>query len=392
MTKKEKKKEEILRIALSEWSDKPLGERSLQLVADKCGITKQGLYRYFRNKKEIVDSLQARWQDAMILHRNQILKLSEIRPLPLDQVIEELFFFLKDNWDYIVYFFHTQTFQSPEAQKDAEDYYRLLEKTSGIACSSWVWINNSIMAIYWQYKQGGRDTAPLPEKILEKVTHGYLSSVQEKRIDRERVEIHPLGLIKEEKGVGKIDRALLDTIAEKGVSELSLRELAEQAGMGKSSLYNYFDSKESLLRSVMETLRTDFNERLRVFAEGLENSQERLYAHILFLCRYILHHPAVMVLVTELKNQMPDSGRDQEYHEKDMVVLAESFRLLKTAGTLKEDLLDYIGVMRLLSFCLGADMFLVKNGESPEDRAYRIYRLFTEGIPMNGSVINRKEV
>lgn len=391
MTKRDRKKEEILKTALNVWRNKAPGERTLQLVAEQCGMTKQGLYRYFRNKQEMMDTLHSRWNDAVILNRNQILNLSRIKPLPLGQIIEETLSFYIENWEYIVFYFHTHTFQSEEALKEANEYYCQLEKNSAVSCREWIWINNNIMALHWQYHQNDRDLDHLSDKIQKKVTQGYLSGVQVESIQRQMVENHPLGLVQGEKGIGKIDQALLDTIAEKGISELSLRELAEQAGMGKSSLYNYFDSKEELLHSVMETLRIDFKEGIKAFAEALESPCERLFGHILFLCRYIQHHPAVMVLVTELKNQMPVRREENCEKEQELLDMAAPFLNLKKAGLLEEDILDYLGLMRLLSFCLGADMFLVHLGESPEERAFHIYRLFTQGISLNGSVENRED-
>ena len=46
--------------------------------------------------------------------------------------------------------------------------------------------------------------------------------------------------------------AALDTFIAKGFLETSMREIAELAGMGKSSLYDYFDNKEDILIFVME--------------------------------------------------------------------------------------------------------------------------------------------
>jgi AcrR family transcriptional regulator len=50
----------------------------------------------------------------------------------------------------------------------------------------------------------------------------------------------------------EIFEAALDTFIDKGFVETSMREIAELAGMGKSSLYDYFENKEDILIFVME--------------------------------------------------------------------------------------------------------------------------------------------
>ena len=50
----------------------------------------------------------------------------------------------------------------------------------------------------------------------------------------------------------EIFNAAVDTFIEKGFVETSMREIAELAGMGKSSLYDYFANKDDILVFVMD--------------------------------------------------------------------------------------------------------------------------------------------
>ena len=50
----------------------------------------------------------------------------------------------------------------------------------------------------------------------------------------------------------EIFNAAVDTFIEKGFVETSMREIAELAGMGKSSLYDYFANKDEILVFVMD--------------------------------------------------------------------------------------------------------------------------------------------
>ena len=49
--------------------------------------------------------------------------------------------------------------------------------------------------------------------------------------------------------------ATLDLAAEHGLKSLSMSQIAEAVGIRKPSLYNHFDSKESLIREMYQFLR-----------------------------------------------------------------------------------------------------------------------------------------
>ncbi|WP_433053460.1 TetR/AcrR family transcriptional regulator [Dactylosporangium sp. CS-033363] len=66
-----------------------------------------------------------------------------------------------------------------------------------------------------------------------------------------------------------IRAAALELIAEKGVQQASLREIAERVGITKPALYYHFASREELLRGLVQPLVDDVAELLGRFeAEG----------------------------------------------------------------------------------------------------------------------------
>ena len=66
----------------------------------------------------------------------------------------------------------------------------------------------------------------------------------------------PKGIVLTEEEQNKrrheIFEAVLDTFLDKGFQETSMREIAELAGMGKSSLYDYYKTKDDILVFIME--------------------------------------------------------------------------------------------------------------------------------------------
>ena len=71
----------------------------------------------------------------------------------------------------------------------------------------------------------------------------------------------------------EIHRAAVDLFSSQGYDKTSLREIAEQVGITKASLYYHYSSKQQLLRAIVGTFLDDLFEVLRL-TETLEWSSE----------------------------------------------------------------------------------------------------------------------
>lgn len=74
---------------------------------------------------------------------------------------------------------------------------------------------------------------------------------------------------------------------EKGFQETSMQEIAAAAGMGKSTLYDYFKTKDEILISVMEDGINDLAERAKQIASqdlpAAEKLHQVMHAHLEYL-------------------------------------------------------------------------------------------------------------
>jgi AcrR family transcriptional regulator len=90
----------------------------------------------------------------------------------------------------------------------------------------------------------------------------------------------------------RILQATLGVIGRRGVRRLSMGEVSEAAGISRTTLYRYFDNKESLLHAVarydLERFATGLEEALDLVEEG----RERLDVVIRYIVDYIEGHPA----------------------------------------------------------------------------------------------------
>ena len=57
----------------------------------------------------------------------------------------------------------------------------------------------------------------------------------------------------------RIERAALDEFLEKGFNNASMRNIAQNAQLSTSNLYNYFESKEKLFYEIMDEMYRKIN-------------------------------------------------------------------------------------------------------------------------------------
>lgn len=80
--------------------------------------------------------------------------------------------------------------------------------------------------------------------------------------------------------------------ARRGYAGVGLREVAEQVGLGKSSLFHHFRSKGSLYLSVLRRVLERIDERVRPSLEGGGSPGERLERCVDALIDALAEHPA----------------------------------------------------------------------------------------------------
>ncbi len=97
---------------------------------------------------------------------------------------------------------------------------------------------------------------------------------------------------------------------EKGFQETSMQEIAAVAGMGKSTLYDYFKSKDEILLSVVEDGVYDLTERARQIASqdlpAAEKIHQVMHAHL----EYLLENKEFYLrIIYEVQRLGPESQR-----------------------------------------------------------------------------------
>ena len=145
--------------------------------------------------------------------------------------------------------------------------------------------------------------------------------------------------MREKIGQEKILTAALELFAQRGFHPTSVSDIAKQAGVSKGLLYNYFESKDEVLVTIItqaseqmfaiaETLLSQgsYEERLKLFLESYMNSLELNEDYLAFQLS-LLFQPGLKVHVQE------------KLHERITFIMELTARMFREAGAEKPETL-----------------------------------------------------
>lgn len=97
-----------------------------------------------------------------------------------------------------------------------------------------------------------------------------------------------------------IDAAARAVVARNGILATTVADIAAEAGRSTASFYNYYDSKEAMVREWAMRFQDEANERARTVTEHGLTDQERVYALAAAHWNTYRHRLAEMISVTQL--------------------------------------------------------------------------------------------
>jgi AcrR family transcriptional regulator len=108
-------------------------------------------------------------------------------------------------------------------------------------------------------------------------------------------------------------RAILDS-AEKifrseGFADAKIARIAQQAGLAAGTLYNYFDSKESLFRALIEQRAEEFWTSLQAIADQASDPRERLHRVTVATFDYMEANTSLCMMFEQLNGHSAQAVR-----------------------------------------------------------------------------------
>jgi AcrR family transcriptional regulator len=99
------------------------------------------------------------------------------------------------------------------------------------------------------------------------------------------------------------ERQMLDVaervFAERGYQGTSMDEIAERCGVSKPMLYEYFGSKDGLLRAAIARARTELHETTRAAIEGATTPREILWRGMLAYFEFMEAHTRTFAMLLQ---------------------------------------------------------------------------------------------
>ena len=146
------------------------------------------------------------------------------------------------------------------------------------------------------------------EHLLQKIAHRPKRAVERKQDRSKRTEL-------------KILNGALRVFARDGISRSRIADIAAEAGISTSNLYEYYKSKEDLAYDVPLSHLAGFFEEYRLAVVGKQSARERLLLYLSMSADYAREHaewarllyleiwPSVSVGESELRHSINDFSR-----------------------------------------------------------------------------------
>ena len=117
--------------------------------------------------------------------------------------------------------------------------------------------------------------------------------------------------------VERILKAALKVFAKKGFSDASMNEIAEEAELGKATIYYYFPSKEKLFFSLLKEETRKFYQQAYERVRAVEDLHEFVARLMYFHLEYFQHRPELLSLFFPIGKSSPVFLKGDESFEKE---------------------------------------------------------------------------
>ena len=189
-----------------------------------------------------------------------------------------------------------------------------------------------------------------------------------------------------EERIRLIVSAGLQVFARHGYHKASMDMIAEQAELGKSTLYYYFKSKDELLLSILENGINEFFKSLETSLENTDDILQKIKAVTEVSARFFTAYPEYFKLYTYLSAHPAYRNKifkklQTTIHSK-IIIVNSLFNAAKSEGLLRTDLspADISSIFGSMVMGMGFLSKAESSAEELEKRAKAINEILFKGI------------
>ena len=288
--KHEAKKRELLESAFATWGKCRYQKTSLSELASAHGMTKQAIYRYYPSKEKLEQAMEESALEAYETSAASLLeKLSEG---PADRFAE---IFINNNIEFLrqkgfymsflAYRYRQSDLGPIGTQKLMNTFTDLAIEKAGIPGIGMRYLNAlTVIEIHRRENDGWKD-------IWE---NGFSTGRLQQNPDFDRLLRDASRIDYAMFGEDPLIRAVFETVMEEAGNGVSLGKVARKAGLTKSSLYNYWPSKEAMLQDVLGRQISVFGRLFKEFSNQYTDPANRLFAYLAFTGTFFRRTPEIL--------------------------------------------------------------------------------------------------
>ncbi|TVR87111.1 MAG: TetR/AcrR family transcriptional regulator [Spirochaetaceae bacterium] len=410
MSKREHQREHIIKTAFKVWGASRFTDMSLTTLAEELALTKPALYRYFKNKDELMRAMRDRCAADYIRLSEQLIDTDSEQNLDelVHGFVELTNLFFTEQPEYAAFFvtqfigpagltredlralFCTQherlesavRNQYPNAAPELLSTAGHFVMFSGVFWSMVGYIDQDLLPLDRHTREPAAIEASI-SRSYEVCMHGLLIQGSTRMPSFERVEsLCRVG----SDGRMEADRilsAIAEVVAEVGLFDATIERIAEKVGMSKSSLYFYFKNKDEMLAKMAQRLRMHFLDVLLARMEQFSAIEDRLYAFLIVTSAYMLQNPELLTIAHWFRAQNLDIELDSATRERAL----NAFTFLQAAlrdGQIRARADELVAVVSYLHLYVMHDAAFFRPDISSEPELHRhmrsIYTLTMGGL------------
>lgn len=133
-----------------------------------------------------------------------------------------------------------------------------------------------------------------------------------------------------------------ELLLEHGINSLTISQIAKTAGVGKGTIYEYFENKEDIVFEIITTFIVEHEKRLLELADADISTKEKLFQFFYILFEDELVRKQLKVykefLAISLSNEPVEMlVFSQQCHDKFTVILSQILEVGRSTGEIEED-------------------------------------------------------
>lgn len=182
----------------------------------------------------------------------------------------------------------------------------------------------------------------------------------------------------------RIFEAAAKLFGERSISAVSMREIAEQAGVSKPMLYYYFESKAGICRALIEAGIESACTAITAIADSQLPFEDRLVKLLLLRFKQIKKRPQLVKLFIDFLYGPDTIGLRKEYSDRAMEplnMLRDLFIEAQTHGKIRNDMnpATLVGIFSGISNTFVADFVVNGTGNLDDELARQLVDSFMNG-------------